>query len=310
MAIKIGRDVTLSSEKVMQVFAITWFFIVLGSALSVIFIFMAGIFQKNSSLYFFLQNFGIFIFFTFLLAGYSGVYRAVNSASGEINIRESIMDSIKRSRYILAVSLVTVILFSSVVLAETAISMVSEIPYAGPAIIALLTAPFFVLNIFIVVTAVCVLAVVSPVTGEVDGVKNIVLEIKVLIKREWLNIVLYLLLTFSLLILGAILMVLVIRYAGGITKAAQWKVVLAYPPSMKNLTSASYFSEVITRIVPSSNPMAAIQQYGNDLPDYFKAIKYIITVSFILVLSLLAAFPFAVYFSFSSVYFKKLWKGE
>lgn len=309
MAIKIGRDVTLSSVKITQVFTITWFFIVLGSALSLIFILMAESFNKSGFFYFFLQNFGIFIFFISLLAGFSGVYRVVNSTSSEIKIRDSIRDSLKRSRYIIAVSFMTVILFSSVVLIETGISMVSEIPFAGPAIIALFTAPFFILNIFIVVTAVCVLAVVSPVTGEVDGVKNIVSEISGLIKREWLNIVLYLLLTFSILVLGVILMVLVIRYAGGITKAVQWKIFLAYPPSMKNLVSVSYFSEVIGRIVPASNPMEALQQYGNDLPGYLKIIKYIITVSFMLVFSLLATFPFAIYFSFSSVCFKKIWKA-
>jgi len=310
MAIKIGRDVTLSSEKFLQVFVITWFFIVLGSILSLIFILIAGSFQKSSFLYSFMQNSGIFIFLTALLTAYSGVYRTVNSTSGVMKIRESIRDSLKRSRYVFAVSLITAALFLSVVLLEAGISMISVIPYAGPAIMALLTAPVFVLNIFIVTAAVCVLAAVSPVAGEVDGVKNIAVEIMALVKREWLNIVFYLLVTISLLILGIILIILVTRYAGGITKAVQWEIVPAYPPSMKNLVSASYFSEVVNKIVPASNPMAALQQYGVDLPDYLRLIKHIVAGSFVLVLSFLVSFPLAAYFSFSSAYFKKLMKAD
>jgi len=310
MSIKIGRDITLSSEKFLQVFAITWFFIVLGSALSVVFILIAGNFQKESFFYLFIQNFGIFIFFTSLLSGYAGVYRAVNSPSETVTIRESIMDSLKRSHYVLAVALITVILFSSVVLVETGVSMVSMVPYAGAALMSLLTAPLFILNIFIVVAAICVFAIASPISSEVDGIKNVISEIRALLKNEWLNIIIYLLVSLSFFLLGIILIVFIIRYAGGITRAVQWKISIAYPPSMKNIISSSYFSDVIRRIVPGVNPMSAIQQYGNDLPDYLRAIKYIITISTILVLSLVATFPLAIYFSLSSAYFKKIWKAS
>ncbi len=310
MAIKIGRDVTLSTGKFMQVFGITWFFIVLGSVLSMIFIFMAGIFQKDGFLYFFLLNFGIFVFFTFLLAAYSGIYRVVNSASDDINTREAVIDSLKRSRYVIALSLLTVIAFSAVIMLETGLSMVSLVPYAGPMVMSLLTAPVFILNILIVIAAICTLAAIPPVAAEVEGVKNIALEVYGLLKKEWLNIIFYLLVSIALLILCIILMVFVIRYAGGITKSIQWKVAIAYSPSMKNLISASYFSEFISRIIPVDNTMSALQQYGNDLPGYLKIVKNTITVSFIIVLTMLVSFPLAVYFSFISVYFKKIRKTD
>lgn len=301
---------TLSPKKFLPVFMITWFYIGLGSALSLIFIMLAGNFQQNSFFYFFTQNFGIFIFFTSLLAGYSGVYRAVNSGSATINIRASIKNSLKRSHYILAVSFMTVILFSSIVLIETGFSMISEIPYAGPAIMALLTAPIFILNIFIVVAAVCVFAVAPPIIGEAEGMKDVVSEIRILVGREWLNIVFYLLISLSLLTLGIILIVIIIRYAGGITKAVQWKIIAAYPSSMKHLIAGSYFSDVIYKIVPSADSMSAIRQYGSDILNYFKIIKYIITLSLLLIISFAVSFPLAIYFSLSSVYFKKIWKSS
>lgn len=310
MTVKFESEVTLTSERFLPVFMITWFYTGLGAVLALSFFILAGIFPKESLLFTLIHNLAIFIFFISLLAGYTGVYRAVNSSSEKVSIRSSIKDSLGLSRYIAAVSFIMVLLFSAVVAIETLFSMVSMIPYAGASIMAILTAPIFLLNIFIVIISVCVFAVAPSVISDTDGLKNIILEIKNFIIRDWLKIIFYLLLSLTLLALGLVLILIVIRYAGGITKAVQWKIMIVYPSSVNNLISGSFFSDLIYRVVPSGNPMLALQQYGENLATLLKIIKHILEVSFILIITLTASFPLAVYFSISAVYFRKLRKQD
>ncbi|HNR88408.1 MAG TPA: hypothetical protein PKM65_08720 [Spirochaetota bacterium] len=309
LRLEIGRSFKLENFK--KSFKLTWLYSGIGLLIFLVFLSFSGLVQDRSFFYYFFQNAGMFLMFTLLLMAYAGVYRITKFPEDATKVtRTSIRETAKKAHIIVGTSITTVIVFFAVVMIEVGISSISMIPYAGPLIIALFTIPIFIINFACLLLAICVFAIVPPLVGEFDSVKEIFTELRHIIRHRWLNVIIYLIISLSILFLSMVVIYFLVRYATGVTKAVQWKINAAYPKLMNALTLKSYFTDLIYKITPQPDPADALKRYGMDLFHYLDILRYIVSISYLAVLSFIASFPLAAYFNISSAFFKSIWKAK
>ncbi|PKL37572.1 MAG: hypothetical protein CVV44_14590 [Spirochaetae bacterium HGW-Spirochaetae-1] len=291
-------------------FYLTWLFVGIGLLALFLFILLAQVMPKKSYFFYFFQNVGIFLSFTSLLLAFAGVYMITTSPENAASIRKNATRAtFRKSPYILGISLAMVFTIMLVLFIEVGISSVGHIPYAGPVIMTLLTVPIFAVNFFLMLTSICVFAVFPPLVSEAESLKGILLELKISIKERWLNVLVYLIISLSLLFLSLLIIYYLVRYAGGLTKSVQWKVEMAYPKVIKFFTMESLFTDIINSITPRSDSAAALKTYGPEIFDYLSILRYLISASYLVIFSFIISFPLAVYFNISSMFFGKV-KGR
>ena len=297
---KIGMDVKLKNFR--QGFMLTWLFISIGIVLYILCMFLGHLTPQGGYFYFFLNNIGILLMFTAFLMSYSGVYRITTAPEGAQSLtRGAIRETMKRGLIILAISFTTVILVTLVVLLQVGVSAVSNIPYAGPFIMALLTIPLFLVNFICFIIAIFVFALSPPMVAEAKSLKDIFIEIRISIVERWANVLLYVFISLAVLAVSVYLIHYIVKYSIGVTIGLQWTLNSVYPGFMRGLSLNSYFSDIAGKIVPT------LQMGTEDFSGpYGQAITYIVSMSYLALFSFLISFPLTVYFNASSVFFGRV----
>ncbi|MCP4132124.1 MAG: hypothetical protein GY754_14225 [bacterium] len=313
--IEIGRPFRL--ENFFKSFKLTWLFVVLGFVFFHGFNFLSMLVGGHGFIRYFLFNFGIFAAFICLLMAYAGVYWISTSPPDETRLTRRAFSAIgKRIHYIIGISLLTLLFFAVVVVAEVGFSSVGYIPYFGPALLSLLTIPLFLVNFICILIGICVLVVMPPMVGEAKSFKDVLTELKILIKERWINVVLYLIISMAILVVCMIILNILVTFAANITHAAQWKIKNIYPDNiiffekarsggaLKLSQMKSSIVDIVRAITPRPETKGSfIYAYG---AKFTFVIEYIISFSYRGILSLMIAFPLAVYFNISSVYFGRV----
>ena len=305
---ELGRVFQIDSFK--KSFKLTWLFVASGQIVFIIFYILAMNIAKGNYFFYFLQNTGIFFLFVILLMAYTGVYIITRFPAGENRVtRQAIGAALKKSHYVFGISLAAGILVTVIVLIEVGISSLGFIPYAGPPLVALLTAPMFLVNITCLFFMVCFFALVPPMIAEASSFGGIVREFRTVFRERWLSVLMYLIISLSILILSALIIYYLVRYSVGITMAAQWKLNAVYPGAIKSLASESYLTELVNYITPIPETLTYFKfNFGSGW--MLNSLTYFIGLSYLLGLSLVISLPLAAYFNISSLYFYGMWKGD
>lgn len=297
---KIGLDVKLKNFQ--QSFMLTWLFISIGILAYVLCIILARFTPPGGYFYFFLNNIGIFLLFSTFLMAYSGAYRIVTAPDGARSLTvDAIRETMKRSPVILAISFLTVILVTLVVLFQVGISAVSNIPYVGPMIMAILTIPLFLINFVCFIIAIFVFALSPPMVAEAKTLKDIFIEIRISIIERWANVLLYVFISLAVLGVSVYLIQFIVKYSIGVTIGLQWSLGPIYPGFLRGLSMNSYFSDIAGKIVPTLQ--MGVEDFSG---PYGQAITYILGLSYLALFSFLISFPLTVYFNASSVFFGRV----
>jgi len=305
MRIEYGQGIKLTGTEFRSLFAVTWVFVLLGSLAGIALLLAAGIFDQKSLLNQLCQKTALFTFFAFTLGGYTAVC-ITSQKGGSEGIKASLRATAGRSFLTIGLIFAAAILFAAVILLQTGISMVSLIPFAGPALIALLTAPLFIFNLIFAATVLCFFAVLPPLVSRHSNLKEILYAFYGLMKKNWINIILYLVLSLCLFVLAAVGISLLVNFTAGVTKALQWKINAAYSPTLNAVSGTGLFTRIITDLTPGADPVSAFKQYGSDLINYLRILKYAIGISYIAVFTLIISFPLSLYFYISSIFFKNI----
>ncbi len=302
IAYKVGMDVRLKNYR--QSFKLTWLFTCMGILVYFLFFLLSTLTPSGSYFYFFLNSTGIFLMFTTLLMAYSGVYQITTSPDNASDLtRNAIRETLKRGPVILGISFITLIIITLVVLIEVGLSVISNIPYAGPVLMALLTIPVFLVNFACLLAAVVVFALAPPLVAEARTLRDIFIEIKISIVERWINVLMFVCISLAIFIVSVYVLHYLVKIAMGITMAVQWKVHAGYPHAIRSFTMTSYFTDLVNQIVPS---ISASSGYS-DIGDVFNSIiRYIIVFSYALLISFLISFPLTIYLNSSSVFFGRV----
>ncbi len=290
-----------------QSFMLTWLFLSAGIVFLAMFLLLSFAVPKNSYFFYFLQNLGLFMSFVSLLMAYAGVYQIVTAPdSAEKITRNAVRATFKRMHYIAGIAILTALFITVIIFIESGFSVISEIPVAGPILMALFTIPIQLLNFAVILSAICIFAVFPPLVGEASSLKDIAIELKILIKERWLNVIIYLVISLSILFFTFIMIFFLMKYSTGITKAIQWKISAAYPKLLKGLSMKSYFTDIIYKITPSPSTMGIIKNSAGGMFNPASLIQYITGVSYLVIVTFLASFPLAVFFTVSSMFFGRV----
>ncbi len=292
-------------------FLVVWAFIVLAMVLFFILAYVSTIFRRGGAAAVIVQGLGFLMAFTCFLMAFAGVYQIVAAARGGGAPVISIIKGIAgKTHYYLAFTLGSAVLAAALVAAQAGLTALAYIPYAGPVFTALLTALFFMVNIAAASVVLVSWAVLGPLTLDAGSLRELAVAVRDLLKKRWLHVLLYLVVSLSVLFLAVTVLYFFARHALGITRAIQWKINAAYPKTLNSLVLGSYAVDIVKRITPAPDPMGAFLTYGPRVFDYLNIIKKALVISYAAVFSFIAAFPTAVYFCISSIFFDMLRKSE
>ena len=302
IAYKVGMDVKLKNY--WQSFRVTWLFSCIGILVYFLFFLLSTLIPSGTYFYYFLNSTGIFLMFTTLLMAYSGVYQITTAPddAGDLT-RNAIRETLKRGPVIMGISFVTLALVTILVLFEVGLSVISNIPYAGPVLMALLTIPLFLVNFAFLLIAVMVFALTPPLVAEAKTLRDVFIEIKISIMERWINVLMFVCISLAIFIVSVYVLHYLVKIAIGITMAVQWKVNAGYPPAIQAFTLTSYFTDLARQLVSG---MSISSGYG-DMGEIFNTIiRYIITLSYVMLISLLISFPLTIYLNSSSIFFGRV----
>ncbi|MCX7678982.1 MAG: hypothetical protein N2316_07160 [Spirochaetes bacterium] len=300
---KLNWEQTFELKHFRQNFLITWAYVSIAIAIFLLFVFLAGFLPARNFFYYLIQNVGIFLAFTVVLAGYSAIFGIVNSPQNALRM-ENVKWTLKNFHYFLGISLAFIIIFLAIVFVEIGISAISYIPLVGPAIITLLTIPLFFVNFICILCGVCLFVVFPLLVWDLHSIKETVKKLKRIFQHKWLYVLCYAVVSISILLLAMQLIFYLIRYAAGITKAAQWQIHYALPEMVNRLGMSSLFTDILSQIFPRPQTVSpATYSVG-----FVNVLKYIIGISYTIVFSFIATFPLTMYFLISSQYIKNIWQ--
>lgn len=293
-------------------YLLTSLLMTVGITILICFVFLAEAVPRGSALYHLVRNAGIYLFFISFLAAYAGVYRLTGFADGSTGIaRGTLWWTMKKVPWLMAGTLLVLLACLVIALVELGVSFLGYIPYLGPVLTGLLTVPFFALNLAALVVVVIVFFLLPPAINESADAPALVRDLRDGVLKNGINYFLYIVLSLSVVAICALAVVLFARYTGGITKALQWKIGITYPPILeKKLTADFFVTDLIAKITPRPDPIGAFRKYGMEIFDYIDILKRIIAYSYAVIISFLAAFPLAAYFSFTASVYRWIFKGQ
>jgi len=298
-------------ETMKKSFLVAWAFIVLAMTLFFILAVVSSLFRRGGPAAGLVQNLGLLAVLTCLLMAFAGVYRIGTETGGEgATVLSIIKGAVKKTHYFLAFTMGSVLLAAILMTVQGGLTALAYIPYAGPVITALLSAVLFMVNIAAATLVMASLAVLGPLALEAGSFRDLVIAVRDLLKKRWLYVLFYLVISFSALFLAVTVLYYIVRYAVGITHAVQWKINAGYPRAVSSLAMGSYAVDIVKRITPSPDPVGAFLAYGTRVFDYLNIIRTTVGISYAAVFSFIAAFPAAVYFGVSSIFFERLRKSE
>lgn len=301
----IGKTFVLKNFR--QSFFLTWTFLAVGIILLALFLLLSYAVPKKSYFFYFLHNIGLFMAFVSLLMAYAGVYSITTAPDDTEKVtRSALKATFKRTHYIAGIAITTAVIITLIILIEAGFSVISEIPVAGPILMALFTIPIQLLNLVVLLSAICIFAIFPPLAAEASTLKDIFLEIKISVKQRWINVLIYLVISLSILFFSFIIIFYLMKYTTGITRAIQWKINVAYPTLIKGAYMKSWFTDIIYQIAPSPSTMGMLKKSTSGLFNPVPAIRYITGLSYLAVFSFVASFPLALFFNISSMFFGKV----
>ncbi|HNW27135.1 MAG TPA: hypothetical protein PKN50_01555 [Spirochaetota bacterium] len=286
-------------EKIKRNSLVTFIFIIAGLVLFTLMFIIAALFQRGGSIYHLLQNLGIFFVFTGIVLAYAAVHRG-NVSPGDQSVRSLAMDTAKQAPIVTGILLCSVIAIFIVALVELILSLFGYIPYAGPVIVALLSLPLFAVNFAVIAAVVMIWMVLPPMVGEGTDFRKMPLAFLTLMKRRGLIIFSYTMITIVLfvIIFGGVL--IVIRYATGITRAVQWNIAPAYPSVFKAIISSSYITDVVSIIAPRTDPISALREYGSSIFNYIEMLGTLLKVIYGVTMAAIVSFFLGIFFNILS----------
>ncbi len=308
MDFKFNFDNIFNSEHFKKSVWITFLFMSLGFLILFICLVLADqVTEKKSLFYFLFQNIGIISFFISLLIAYAGVHRInSNTIGSDLSVKQAFTETIKKTHYIIMITLGVFLSICIVASIEFGVSYISNIPYAGPAIISLLTIPFFMLIFLSLILSLCFFILTPPMVSDGKSIKEIVKDFRGLIKTKGLYIIVYSIVSMIFFFFCLKMVYYIAGYSTGITKAMQWKINIAYPKLLDIVIKQSYLTDILGKIAPKTNTMDALQKYGLEILDYVAILKYIIGFSYYAVYTFIFAIPFAAFFNITSNFYKKI----
>lgn len=302
IAYKVGMDVKIKNY--WPSFRLTWVFSCIGILVYFLFFILSTLFPAGSYFYFFFNSVGIFLMFTTILMAYSGVYQITTAPDDAENLsRNAISETLKRGPVIMGIAFITLIMITLIVLIEVGLSVIANIPYAGPVLMALMTIPLFLVNFACLLIAVMVFALTPPLVAEAKTLRDIVIEIRISIMERWINVLMFVCISLAIFIVSVYVLHYLVKIAIGITMAVQWKVQTGYPPAIQSFTLTSYFTDLVKQVVPG---VSLSSGYGDAGSALNVVTRYIITLSYALLLSFLISFPLTIYLNSSSIFFGRV----
>ena len=142
--------------------------------------------------------------------------------------------------------------------------------------------------------------VLPPMVGEGTDFRKMPLAFLTLMKRRGLIIFSYTMITIVLfvIIFGGVL--IVIRYATGITRAVQWNIAPAYPSVFKAIISSSYITDVVSIIAPRTDPISALREYGSSIFNYIEMLGTLLKVIYGVTMAAIVSFFLGIFFNILS----------
>lgn len=281
---------------------ISLIFMFSGMILLVMLFALSFLADGSGDLRYFFQNMGFFFLFASLLMIYTAVHRA-NSMPGAHTVRSLITYTLHRAHIIAGVLLGSVLAIFIMALAELVLSLFGYIPYAGPVIVALLSLLLFAINFALILTVLFIWVTLPPMIGEDSGLKQIPGDFLVLAKKRGAAIIGYTLVTLAVMTILLGMILVVIRYATGITRAVQWSISPAYPDIFKLITRPSYISDIVGFITPRTDPLSALRQYGSGIFDYIGLIGNLLKIVYGIMIAAILSFVFSIFFNILSFLF-------
>jgi hypothetical protein len=271
-----------------------------GIVLFIIMAFFAKIPDKGGEIYFFLQNLGYFFLSSGVFLGYAGIHYG-NIVPGGQSVRAMLLGTAKKAHIIMGILLGSILAILIISLIELIPVLLGYIPYAGPVLVAILSVPYFIINLAVIIAVVLVWIVLPPMAAEGTDLKKMPLDYVTLVKRRGLVIIVYT--TCILVVLGLLFMPLLmaIRYSVGITRAVEWNIAPVYPQIFKSIIRPSYITDIITKIAPRTDPIATLQEYGTSLFNYIDMLGNFLKVLYGIMLGALTAFIAAVFGNMMSI---------
>jgi len=252
------------------------------------------------------QNLGLLLALSSVLAGFSAVYKTKTSQSENETLVSLISYICKKSHLIIGTIILMSALLYLVVFLQSALAFLGMISYAGPVLMSLFGGIFYLCNIFLVMFFMVLISILPPILLRSASFSDLRKNILPIVKKHWLDVILYLLVSISTFILSVTIIYYIARYALGITQTIQWKINAAYPRNISSLALSSFAVDIIRKITPSPDPIGAFMDYGSRIFDYVDIIKAVVSISYALVASVLLSFPLAIYFRISSLFYKRI----
>ncbi len=289
-------------EKIKRDSLVSFIFICAGLILFALMFLLAGLAQRGGEIYHLLQNLGLFFLFASTVLVYAAIHRG-NVASGVQTVRSLTMDTAKQAPAVIGILIGSIAAVFIASMAELVLSLFGYIPYAGPVIMALLSLPLFIINFVMIAALVMIWIVLPTMIGEGVAIKKMPVDFFTLMRKRGLIIFGYTMITIVVFVIlfGGVL--IVIRYATGITRAVQWNIAPAYPPMFKSIIRLSYFTEVIAGIAPRTDPIAALQQYGSSIFNYIDMLGSLLKVIYGAALAAIVAFVLSIFFNVLSFFY-------
>jgi len=285
-------------------FQTIWFFLFWGVIGLALLFFLSNLISKNSYSYYACQNTGIFIFFYFFLLAYTSL--AQNSDNNEDKIFKRIKVTLKKTPQILALFIISFIIFLLILGLEVGFSFMAHLPYAGAVIVALATIPFFLINGLAIYSLLTILLVSPVLISKINNLKLASNEILNILKNKKLEILLFFLISLPLLILSLYFTLIFFRYTAGLIKAIHWKIALTYPKEMNHFLASSFFADLIKMITPRVDSLAEFKLYGFKIFSYIDSLRYLISFSYIFLFSFVLSWPLTFYFKICLLFVERI----
>lgn len=294
-----GITAFFTREKVIRNCVVAFIYLLAGTVVLIVFYILSGIFSRGSGLHYFMQNAGYFFLFLAIALMYAAIHRG-NAGEGSHTVRSLSLHAAGKTHLIGAGLLGAILVLFIAALAQALFSAIGLIPYAGPAIVSLMTLPMFLVNFAALLLIILAWVLVPPLVSEGIDARRILPEFAALVKRRGFVVIAY---TFASLVAAVAVfapLLMVVRYAAGITRAAQWNIAAAYPPAFRSIIRPSYVTDVLAALTPKTDPLAALQKYGSSLFNYVELLGIVLKIAYGIALIAMAAFILSLFFNLLS----------
>ena len=293
-------------KKLLRDIELCCIFLCIGAFLMLSFLYGASLANRGGSLYFYLQNAGMFFLFLFLSMTYAGIHRG-NMDLDDTALRPVLLFTLGRSHILAGLIAGVLIAVVMVSLAELLVSLVGYIPYAGPVIIALLSLPLFFINFALVAGVALLLIVAPPMTGEGASLKKMAAEVPALLLKRWLIILGYAaasLLTISVLFAPVLMLA---RYAVGINRSVQWSIGKLYSTEIFGaIIRNSYVTDIVAAIAPRPVEIQVLNEYGQGLISYSTIVLIILIIMYTIAMAIIVSFFVAILLNILSFFYLRV----